>query len=72
MIAFEGDRNVLLVRLSRRFPGRANRAVVEAISKAYLSGDDVSSCGVEIIRNLAKRTPEVQEALDVWGGVRFE
>jgi ribulose-bisphosphate carboxylase large chain len=52
--------------------GRANRAVVEAISKAYRSGDDVSICGPEIIRNLAKKTPEVQEALDVWGGVRFE
>ncbi|RPI29221.1 MAG: ribulose-bisphosphate carboxylase large subunit, partial [Chloroflexota bacterium] len=51
---------------------RANRLVVEAMSEAYLRGDDISVCGVEIIRNLAKQAPEVQEALALWGNVTFE
>jgi len=52
--------------------GCANKAVVEAISEAYLRGDDVLRSGPEIIRTLAQKVPEVQEAIDTWGQVRFD
>jgi hypothetical protein len=32
----------------------------------------VLEAGPEIIRTLAQKAPEVQEALDIWGQVKFD
>ncbi|MGI9017937.1 MAG: ribulose-bisphosphate carboxylase large subunit [Euzebya sp.] len=49
-----------------------NRVALEAIIKARNEGRDFLKEGPDILRAAAKRCPELQSALDVWGDVTFE
>jgi len=50
----------------------ANRVGVEAIVKARNEGRDLLAEGPDILKAAAKRSPELQAALDTWGSVQFE
>jgi ribulose-bisphosphate carboxylase large chain len=50
----------------------ANRVAVEATVKARNEGRDLLTAGEDILRGAAKRSPELQAALDTWGAVRFD
>jgi ribulose-bisphosphate carboxylase large chain len=50
----------------------ANRVAVEATIKARNEGRDLLTAGEDILRGAAKRSPELQAALDTWGAVRFD
>jgi len=50
----------------------ANRVAVEAMVKARNEGKDFLSEGDEILRLAARRSPELQMALDTWGDVSFD
>jgi ribulose-bisphosphate carboxylase large chain len=50
----------------------ANRVAVEATIKARNEGRDLASEGDEILRLAAKRSPELQVALDTWGDITFD
>lgn len=49
-----------------------NRVALEAVVKARNEGRDIMKEGEDILRAVAKRSPEVQAGLDVWGTVAFE
>jgi ribulose-bisphosphate carboxylase large chain len=49
----------------------ANRVAVEAMIKARNEGKDFLAEGDEILRLAARRSPELQTALDIWGDVSF-
>jgi ribulose-bisphosphate carboxylase large chain len=49
----------------------ANRVAVEAMIKARNEGKDFLAEGDEILRLAARRSPELQTALDIWGDVAF-
>jgi ribulose-bisphosphate carboxylase large chain len=48
-----------------------NRIAVEGMIKARNEGRDYLAEGDDILRDLAKRSPELQTALDVWGDITF-
>jgi ribulose-bisphosphate carboxylase large chain len=50
----------------------ANRVAVEAIIKARNEGRDFMKEGRDILKAAAKRSPELDAALDVWGDITFE
>ncbi|MDP8991851.1 MAG: ribulose-bisphosphate carboxylase large subunit [Actinomycetota bacterium] len=50
----------------------ANRVALEGIVKARNEGKDLMREGEDVLRTLAKRSPELDAALDVWGSVSFE
>ncbi len=50
----------------------ANRVAVEAMVKARNEGKDFLREGDEILRLAARRSPELQMALDTWGDVSFD
>jgi len=49
----------------------ANRVALEGMIKARNEGRDYVEEGDEILRDLAKRSPELQTALDTWGDISF-
>src|SRR3989440_9919580 len=49
----------------------ANRVALEGMIKARNEGRDYLAEGDDILRDLAKRSPELQTALDVWGDITF-
>jgi ribulose-bisphosphate carboxylase large chain len=49
----------------------ANRVAIEVMIKARNEGRDVMGEGDEILRQAAKRSPELQVALDTWGDITF-
>ena len=49
----------------------ANRVALEGMIKARNEGRDFLKEGDEILRGLAKRSPELQTALDTWGDISF-
>jgi ribulose-bisphosphate carboxylase large chain len=49
----------------------ANRVALEGMIKARNEGRDYLAEGDDILRDLAKRSPELQTALDVWGDISF-
>jgi ribulose-bisphosphate carboxylase large chain len=49
----------------------ANRVALEAVIKARNEGRDVLSEGEEVLRAAARRSPELQAAIDTWGDVTF-
>jgi len=49
----------------------ANRVAVESMIKARNEGKDFLAEGEEILRLAARRSPELQVALDTWGDVSF-
>ena len=49
----------------------ANRVAVEAMIKARNEGKDFLAEGEEILRLAARRSPELQTALDTWGDISF-
>ncbi len=50
----------------------ANRIAVEAVIKARNEGKDYMTEGPEILKAAAKRSPELQTALDTWGEITFD
>jgi ribulose-bisphosphate carboxylase large chain len=50
----------------------ANRVALEAMIKARNEGRDYLVEGPEILIAAAKRSPELQVALDIWGDVTFD
>jgi ribulose-bisphosphate carboxylase large chain len=50
----------------------ANRVGLEALIKARNEGRDLLVEGEDILRTAAKRSPELQSALDTWGSVTFD
>jgi ribulose-bisphosphate carboxylase large chain len=50
----------------------ANRVAIEGLIKARNEGHDVLGEGPAILRELAKSSPELQTALDVWGDIAFD
>jgi len=50
----------------------ANRIAVEAVIKARNEGKDYMTEGPEILKAAAKRSPELQTALDTWGDITFD
>jgi ribulose-bisphosphate carboxylase large chain len=50
----------------------ANRVALEAMVKARNEGKDYFREGPEILRAAAKRSPELQSALDIWGEISFD
>jgi ribulose-bisphosphate carboxylase large chain len=50
----------------------ANRVAVEAAVKARNEGLDLLTTGPDILRMAAKRSPELQAALDTWGAIHFD
>jgi ribulose-bisphosphate carboxylase large chain len=50
----------------------ANRVGVEAVVKARNEGHDLLAEGADILKAAAKRSPELQTALDTWGSVQFD
>ncbi|MGH2772549.1 MAG: form I ribulose bisphosphate carboxylase large subunit [Actinomycetota bacterium] len=50
----------------------ANRVAVEAMIKARNEGKDYMKEGPQILKTAAKKCPELQSALDVWGDITFE
>jgi len=50
----------------------ANRVALEAMVKARNEGKDYFREGPEILRAAAKRSPELQAALDIWGEISFD
>ena len=50
----------------------ANRVALEGIIKARNEGKDLMREGEDVLKQLAKRSPELDAALDVWGSVSFE
>ncbi|MDQ3772235.1 MAG: ribulose-bisphosphate carboxylase large subunit [Actinomycetota bacterium] len=50
----------------------ANRVAVEAMIKARNEGRDFMKEGRDILKAAAKRSPELDSALDVWGDITFE
>ena len=49
----------------------ANRVALEGMIKARNEGRDYLAEGDDILRDLAKRSSELQTALDVWGDITF-
>jgi ribulose-bisphosphate carboxylase large chain len=50
----------------------ANRVALEGMIKARNEGRDYLKEGPDILKQLAKKSPELQAALDVWGEVSFD
>jgi len=50
----------------------ANRVAVEATIKARNQGRNLLTEGEDILRGAARRSPELQAALDTWSAVRFD
>ena len=50
----------------------ANRVALEAMIKARNEGRDVLREGRDILDAAARRSPELQVALDTWGDVTFD
>ncbi len=50
----------------------ANRVAVESMIQARNEGRDFAREGPEILREAARRSPELQAALEVWGDVTFD
>ncbi len=50
----------------------ANRIAAEAMIKARNEGKDYMTEGPEILKAAAKRSPELQTALDTWGDITFD
>ncbi len=50
----------------------ANRVAVEAMIKARNEGRDVAREGPDVLREAARRSPELAAALEVWGDVTFD
>lgn len=50
----------------------ANRVAVETMIKARNEGRDYLKEGPDILRQAAKRSPELASALDVWGDITFD
>ncbi len=50
----------------------ANRIAVEAVIKARNEGRDYMAEGPDILKHYAKRSPELQTALDTWGEISFD
>ncbi|MFN2388225.1 MAG: ribulose-bisphosphate carboxylase large subunit [Actinomycetota bacterium] len=50
----------------------ANRVAVECMIQARNEGRDYFKEGPDILKAAAKRCPELQSALDVWGDITFE
>ena len=49
----------------------ASRVASEAMIKARNEGRDFLKEGDDILANVAKQSPELQMALDIWGGISF-
>jgi ribulose-bisphosphate carboxylase large chain len=50
----------------------ANRVALEAMIKARNEGRDYLAEGPDILAEQAKRSPELQTALDLWGEISFD
>jgi len=50
----------------------ANRVAVEAMIQARNEGRDYMKEGPAVLKHAAKRCPELQSAMDVWGDITFE
>ena len=50
----------------------ANRVALEGMIKARNEGRDYLKEGDDILKQLAKTSPELQAALDTWGDITFE
>jgi ribulose-bisphosphate carboxylase large chain len=50
----------------------ANRVALEAMIKARNEGRDMLSEGEEVLRLAARRSPELQAAIDTWGDITFD
>ncbi|HKH88689.1 MAG TPA: form I ribulose bisphosphate carboxylase large subunit [Acidimicrobiales bacterium] len=50
----------------------ANRVALEAMIKARNEGRDVLTEGEEVLRLAARRSPELQAAIDTWGDITFD
>jgi ribulose-bisphosphate carboxylase large chain len=50
----------------------ANRVAVEGLIKARNEGRDVLAEGDDILASLAKRSPELETALELWGSISFD
>jgi ribulose-bisphosphate carboxylase large chain len=50
----------------------ANRVALEAMIKARNEGRDYMPEGPDILATAAKRSPELQTALDLWGEITFD
>lgn len=49
----------------------ANRVATEAMVKARNEGKDFLREGESILKDAAKRSPELNAALDIWGSISF-
>jgi ribulose-bisphosphate carboxylase large chain len=49
----------------------ANRVALEGMIKARNEGRDYMNEGEDILKNLAKKCPALQVALDIWGDITF-
>uniref|UniRef100_UPI0021D69F01 RubisCO large subunit n=1 Tax=synthetic construct TaxID=32630 RepID=UPI0021D69F01 len=50
----------------------ANRVAVEAVVQARNEGRDILAEGREILEEAARSCPELREAMELWGDVKFE
>ncbi len=50
----------------------ANRVALEAVVRARNEGRDLRSEGPEVLRQAARRSPELQAAMETWREVRFD
>uniref|UniRef100_UPI0021D69F17 RubisCO large subunit n=1 Tax=synthetic construct TaxID=32630 RepID=UPI0021D69F17 len=50
----------------------ANRVAVEAVAAARTEGRDILAEGREILEEAARSCPELREAMELWGDVKFE
>ncbi|MFN2556768.1 MAG: ribulose-bisphosphate carboxylase large subunit [Nitriliruptorales bacterium] len=50
----------------------ANRVALEAVIKARNEGKDLMQEGLDVLKQTAKKSPELSAALEVWGEVTFD